>query len=158
MAIIFGTGYLFGIKGVKFYIVSSDSMQPTLEPGDRLIGVRPDNLKPGEIVILSDPDERGSTIVKRLIATGGNHVRIADGRVRVNGERLDEPYISEKPEYNLEAEVGQGRVFVLGDNRNNSADSHVWGPLSVDSVKSRIVFRYWPRSRAGFVERRRLLP
>ena len=154
IAIIFWIGYLFGVRGVKFYIVSSDSMQPTLDPDDRLVGVRPDKISPGDIVILADPDERGATVVKRLIANGGNEVRIANGQVRVNGECLDEPYIKEKPQYKLKTEVGQGKVFVLGDNRNNSSDSHVWGPLPVDSVKSRIVFRYWPRSRISRVNHR----
>jgi signal peptidase I len=154
LVIIFGIGYLFGIKGVKFYQVSSDSMIPTLEPGDRLIGVKPDVLTRGDIVILADPDERGGTIVKRLIAIGDATVRIADGTVRVDGERLDEPYLKEKPDYQRTEEVPPGKMYVLGDNRNNSADSHVWGPLPVSSVKSRIVFRYWPRSRVSFVGRR----
>jgi signal peptidase I len=118
------------------------------------MGVKPDRIRPGDIVILADPDERGATVVKRLITTGGNDVRIAAGQVRVNGDLLDEPYIMEKPKYELKTGVAQGKVFVLGDNRNNSADSHVWGPLPVDSVKSRVVFRYWPRSRISGIGRR----
>jgi signal peptidase I len=157
LLIIFGIGYLFGYKGVKFYYITSDSMLPSLEPGDRLIGIKADTLSRGDILILSDPDEPGATVVKRLIATENSTVKIQEGTLRINGEKIHEPYLKEKPNYNLTEEIFPGKIYVLGDNRNNSADSHIWGPIPVGSVKSRIIFRYWPRSRISPIGRNSLL-
>lgn len=70
-----------------------------------------------------------------------------------NGTQQDEPYILEKPAYTLQKlTVPEGCLFVMGDNRNNSYDSHVWGPLPLDNVVGRAAFNYWPPGKVGSVE------
>lgn len=73
-----------------------------------------------------------------------------NGRLFVNGQPRCEEYIYETPNYTLKAQkVPAGHIFVMGDNRNNSFDSHIWGPLPVKNVIARAVFKYWPLNRVG---------
>jgi signal peptidase I len=71
-------------------------------------------------------------------------VQISDGSVQVNGQELDEPYIAAAPIYNGEWSVPEGNLFVLGDNRNDSSDSHAWGLLPIENVIGKAVLVYWP--------------
>jgi signal peptidase I len=145
IVVIFGLGYLFGVKGLRFYEVISESMLPTVEKGDRLIGERPAGLPPrGCIVVLDDPEEAGSTIVKRAIGLPGDLIEIRNGTLYRNREQVKEPYVKEEPVYKFSVEVPEGSIVVLGDNRNNSADSSVWGPAPLSSVRAVVVARYWP--------------
>src|SRR5690606_27873615 len=90
---------------------------------------------------------------KRIIATPGQTVEITTGSVYVDGHRLDEPYIFEPPNYEYPATVvPEGHVFVLGDNRNNSSDSHYWGMLSQDLIVGKPELRYWPPSEFGRID------
>jgi signal peptidase I len=91
--------------------------------------------------------------VKRVIALPGETVEVRAGAgVFINGRRLQEPYLRELPGYWMPARVvPQGKVFVLGDNRNQSYDSHAWGFLDQESVQGVMIFRYWPVTRIGFL-------
>lgn len=141
--------------------IPSDSMVPTLRVGDRLVIEKVSYwLHPpqaNDIVVFFPPEqlqaqgyEPGQVFIKRLIATAGQTVEVKDGAVWVDGQRLEEPYIAEMPDYVLRpVEVPPGKVFVLGDNRNLSFDSHVWGLLPVENVLGRAVFRFWPLDRLG---------
>jgi signal peptidase I len=80
-------------------------------------------------------------------------VQVKNGRVLLNGKPRSEPYILEPPEYNMaRVRVPEGHVFMMGDNRNNSFDSHIWGPLPVENIKGRAAFNYWPLSKVGGID------
>lgn len=141
---IFLIGYVFGVKQVRFIEIISSSMEPTLKPGDRVIVVKKDTLKRFDIVIVEAPQGEREILTKRVIGLPLEKIEIKDGGVFVNGEKLNEPYIKEKPVYILEAEIPADSYFLLGDNRNESEDSSVWGPVHDSYIKGKVVFRYWP--------------
>ncbi|MHC5081483.1 MAG: signal peptidase I [Planctomycetota bacterium] len=109
----------------------------------------------GEIVVFRPPKHTGSRVnfVKRVIALAGDTVEVkGDVGVFVNGAPLEEPYLFETPRYDMPRRtVPPGTVFVMGDNRNHSFDSHAWGDLNVDSIQGTLAFRYWPLHRVGFL-------
>ena len=75
-------------------------------------------------------------------------MQVRRGQLIVNGEPRAESFIAEKPFYTMRPQrVPPGSVFVCGDNRNNSFDSHMWGPLPVNNVVARAAFKYWPLNR-----------
>ncbi len=82
--------------------------------------------------------------IKRIIGLPGETVRIEGGQVFINDVRLAEPYIAAPPQYSGVWYVPEGHLFVLGDNRNNSSDSHSWGPLPVENVVGKAILVYWP--------------
>ena len=144
---------------VGAYFVPTGSMKPTIGIGDRLLGVKfwywfsePGR---GDIVVFEPPPEAHSDVpryVKRVVAVAGDIVEVAHGVLYVNGEPVDEPYAS-RPMYRLSAfQVPEDSLFVLGDNRNNSADGHVWGCLPENNIEAKIVFRFWPLTRAGALD------
>ncbi len=134
-------------------VVTLGSMEPTLLPGDRLLVQRvgPNSeIRIGEIVVMNDPDPRykGETVIKRVIAKGGNWVAVYRGVVIVDGQPLYEPYIKEPPIYVLPpVYVPPGYIFVLGDNRNQSEDSSDYGPVKKELVKGVAVAIIWPLKR-----------
>lgn len=78
--------------------------------------------------------------------------QVRDGAVFVNGERQDEPFVNERPTYTMEAfNVPEGYVFVLGDNRNESFDSHFWGAVPEKNVIGKAVLKYWPPWRVALI-------
>ncbi len=126
--------------------VENISMEPTLQPGEFILvnklAYRLGSMKTGDVVVFHhSPSE---DYIKRLIGLPGETVRIAGGRVFVNGRELIEPYISEPPAYSGEWIVPEGHVFVLGDNRNQSSDSHSWGYVPVDTIVGKALVVYWP--------------
>ncbi len=130
-------------------IVENISMEPTLYPGNFVLvnriaykwGGQP---HVGDIVIFHNPNDLSVDYVKRIIGTPGDTVRIANGRVTVDGTVLDEPYIAAPPDYTGEWTVPPDSIFVLGDNRNNSEDSHVWGFVPMSDVIGKALVIYWP--------------
>ncbi len=144
------------------YEVQSISMEPTLHEGQYLIVSKiaywfhpPER---GDIVVLQPPQRQPGTeglqsipYIKRAVGLPGEEVEIQDGRVLINGVPLNEPYISGPPTYNRTWKLSEGEYFVLGDNRNNSSDSHVWGTLPRDNIIGKAVFRYWPPEKWGLI-------
>ncbi len=78
-------------------------------------------------------------------------MRVTEGQVMVNGEKITEPYIAAAPAYESEWTVPEASLFVLGDNRNNSSDSHNWGTVPMENVIGKAVFVYWPPEKWGAV-------
>lgn len=146
---------------VEAFVVPSGSMRPTIVEGDHLLGskfhYRFWQPRRGEVVVFRPPDEAlrigradATRYVKRVIAVEGDEVEIRDGVVRVNGGALAEPYVAEAPDYVFPAQrVPPGHVFVLGDNRNESLDSHRWGFLPREALLAHVFARYWPPERIG---------
>jgi signal peptidase I len=105
-------------------------------------------------VVFEPPTRPGEDYVKRVIALPGELVEISQGQVLVNGQLLDEPYTVRPGSYSMEARrVGVEELFVLGDNRNSSSDSHTWGMLPVSKVVGRAWVSYWPPIQWGAIRR-----
>jgi signal peptidase I len=130
--------------------VRSDSMAPTIGPGsvlliDKLTFVARDPQR-GDIVVAADP-RSGDSIVKRVVAVGGDSVGIEDGLLVVNGATIVEKYIDND---NMDGFyfgpdlVPAGHVFLLGDNRDTSEDSRAFGPVDVDDIDGRVLATIWP--------------
>lgn len=145
--------------------IPSDSMEPTLLIGDRLVVEKVTyRLHPpetGDIIVFQPPqllqEQFGflpdKAFIKRVIGTPGDLVQVQNGIVYLNGQPLQEAYIAEPPAYQMNAvRVPTGRVFVMGDNRNNSNDSHVWGFLPQQNIIGRAIFRFFPFNRIGALE------
>jgi signal peptidase I len=130
--------------------VRSDSMEPTLTAGAVLLIDKVTFLarepRRGELIITADP-RTGESIVKRVVAIAGDSVGIDDGLLVVNGARVVENYIDND---NMEGfffgpdVVPAGDVFLLGDNRDTSADSRAFGPVAIDEVDGRVLTTIWP--------------
>lgn len=141
--------------------IPSNSMDPTLHIGDRLlvdkISYRWQSPHRGDIVVFNPPSQlvklgytRDQAFIKRIIGEPGDQVQVQGGQVILNGQPLPETYIAEAPQYQMPAvNIPPGYVFVLGDNRNDSNDSHVWGPLPQQNIIGKARLRFWPFGRLG---------
>lgn len=145
---------------VEAFVIPSGSMEPTLQVGDRLLGNKfwywftsPHRR---DIVIFSPPESAhlaAGALIKRVIAVEGDVVEVRDGQVFVNGTPSVEPYLKERPQYTLPpTPVPSGMLFVLGDNRNASYDSHAWGFVPLGNLKAKAFVRYWPLDRIGVLQ------
>jgi signal peptidase I len=136
-------------------LVRGYSMEPTLHQEERLLveklSYRFHAPQRGDIVVLKVVQEP-IPLVKRVIGLPGETVEIRQGKVYVNGQHLDEPYLQQAPYGNMPArQVPAGSVFVLGDNRNNSNDSRYFGVVPLDDIVGKAWLRYWPLDQVGLV-------
>eukprot|EP01024_Parvocaulis_polyphysoides_P055059 TRINITY_DN5600_c1_g1_i2.p1 TRINITY_DN5600_c1_g1~~TRINITY_DN5600_c1_g1_i2.p1 ORF type:complete len:287 (-),score=36.14 TRINITY_DN5600_c1_g1_i2:353-1213(-) len=146
--------------------IPSLSMYPTFDIGDRFIAEKltyrfsraPSR---GDIVIFHPTKGVGrgaswfddEVFIKRIVGIEGDKLEVKKGKLFINGNPQQEPYIFEAPDYTMKKlTVPSGCVFVMGDNRNNSYDSHIWGPLPVENVVARATFNYWPPNKIGPVQ------
>jgi len=165
----------------QVFSIPSSSMEPQLQPGDRVLvsrtAYRLHDPNRGDIVVFDAPSslpvdepllegvandalesiglrEPGEDeLIKRVIALPGETISARDGQVVVDGRRVVEPYLPEDVTTDDfgPVEVPDGHVFVLGDNRGSSSDSRVIGPVAVDAIVGRAVARIWPPSRTAFL-------
>ena len=138
---------------VELYVVDGPSMRPTLESEERLVVNKfiyrfrvPEK---GEVLVFQYPRDPSRDFIKRVIATPGDTIEIREGRVLVNDQLLTEDYILEKTRSEYpKSTVPEGRIFVMGDNRNNSEDSRFAdvGFVPYDLIKGKAMIVFWPIS------------
>ena len=156
---------------VEVFIIPSGSMEPTLMVDNRVVvyklGYRLHDVNRGDVVVFDNPGP-GSGIddlIKRVVALEGETFEIRDGRVYIDGTRLEEPYLQAgeatfpkapipgcvNEADSLFCEVPEGNVLVLGDSREDSRDSRFFGPIDVDDVVGRAFMKIWPPNDLGGV-------
>lgn len=151
---------------IEPYVVPTGSMEPTIQIDDQILAQKVtlelgQDVQAGDIVVFTNPDTTSehSILVKRVIALGGQTVDLRNGYVYVDGVKLDEPY-TQGLSYELSAQaegievsfpytVPEGSVWVMGDNRQNSADSRYFGAVSNENLLAVALVRYWPLNRIG---------
>lgn len=128
--------------------VENISMLPTLQPGEFILvnklAYRFGNVERGDIVVFHNPTNPVEDYIKRVIGVPGDTIVVGEGEVKVNGYVLNEDYLSAPPGYSGEWQVPADSLFVLGDNRNQSLDSHSWGYVPQRNVVGRALVIYWP--------------
>ena len=151
------------LQVIRPTLVQQQSMMPTVQPNNYLIvyklAYKLGEPKNGDIIVfksgLMTEDEKAKYLIKRVIATEGDTIRIADGEVYVNGEQLEEPYINGDytPGEIPETVVPEDSLFVMGDNRPNSTDSRseAVGFVGEDTVMGKVVLRLLPLNEIGSV-------
>ncbi len=142
-----------GINSVSSRIrVESISMQPTLYAGNYVLvnklAYRWSSPARGDVIVFRyPPDPTQVPYIKRIIGLSGDHIHIADGKVYINGQMLDEPYIKVSTMQGGDWNVPEKSLFVMGDNRNNSSDSRSWGMVPIDNIIGKALVIYWPPDR-----------
>ena len=147
---------------VQAFRIPSESMVPTLEMGDRVLvnklSYDAHDLNRGDVVVFERPDNlpagpnEPKDLIKRVIGLPGEQIVTRDGQVYVDGRLLEEPYLPPStPTAGIEEAltVPEDEVLVLGDNRQNSSDGRVFGPVPTDSVIGRAFMIMWPPGRIG---------
>jgi signal peptidase I len=136
--------------------VDGSSMEPTLYHGEFVIvnklAYKVSEPKIGDVIVFHFPRDPHQDYIKRIIGLPGDRVTVSQGRVYVNDQPLSEDYLAAPPSYNDTWLVPEGALFVLGDNRNNSSDSHTWGPVPLDYVVGKAIFVYWPPDQWGAID------
>ena len=145
-----------GINSVSARIrVDGFSMAPTLQSHEYVLvnrlAYKFGTPQFGDIIVFHYPRDPKQEYIKRVIGLPGDRVQITNGEVMVNERLIDEPYIAAAPIYQTEWTVPEASLFVLGDNRNNSSDSHNWGPVPIDYVVGKAFLVYWPPEDWGLI-------
>jgi signal peptidase I len=138
--------------------VEGTSMQPELRDQDRLFinkfAYRFESISRGDVVVFHYPRDPEKSYIKRVIALPGDSLRIDDGRVYVNGQHIEEPYVPKRYRDGRsmpEIVVPQGEYFVMGDHRSISSDSRDFGPVDRDLIYGKAAFIYWPADNMGVI-------
>ena len=136
--------------------VDGASMQPTLQSGEFVIVNKLAYMfgepATGDVIVFHFPRDPDQEYIKRVIGLPGDRIEIKGGEVFLNGQPLSEEYIAASPVYESVWDVPSDSLFVLGDNRNNSSDSHNWGPVPMDFVIGKATFVYWPPTEWGVLD------
>ena len=128
--------------------VENISMQPTLHQDQFILvnklAYKLGNYQRGDIIVFHFPGDPEEDYIKRVIGLPGDTVEVRGGHVYVNGMMLEEDYIAAAPNYDKVYQVPEDGLFVLGDNRNQSSDSHMWGHVPTVNVVGKALIVYWP--------------
>jgi signal peptidase I len=132
------------VANLRVFYIPSASMAPTIAWGDRITIDRRAGLPArAEIWVMSMPN--GGCLVKRVIGLPGETIEVSGGRVLIDGKPISEPYLAAPITYAMPpVKLGPDEYFVLGDNRNVSNDSHIWGPIGKSRFLGRAELRYRP--------------
>lgn len=149
---------------VQAFWIPSPSMVPTLEVGDRVLvnklSYKFHDVHRGDVIVFERPpgasngaDDEIKDLIKRVVGVGGDRLETRDGELYVNGERIDEPYLEPGTRTDMPepVEVAEGTVFVMGDNRENSEDSRVFGAVDEDTIVGRAFVRVLPLTDLGWL-------
>jgi signal peptidase I len=154
-ALVFGFVRPFVMEA---FWIPSGSMIPTLEIGDRVLVnkfiYRFTDPRRGDIIVFESVDNSNEDLIKRVVGLPGDEIAVRSGKLFVNGEPQKEPYTNKKaPDRSFFAKttVPKNYVFVMGDNRGNSADSRVFGPLPEKNIEGEAFLRFWPPDRIGLL-------
>jgi signal peptidase I len=154
-ALVFGFVRPFVMEA---FWIPSGSMIPTLEIGDRVLVnkfiYRFTDPSRGDIIVFESVDNSNEDLIKRVVGLPGDKIAVRGGKLFVNGEPQKEPYTNKKlPDRSFYAQttVPKNHVFVMGDNRGNSADSRVFGPLPEKNIEGEAFLRFWPPDRIGLL-------
>lgn len=153
--------YLFLFQPGK---VQGVSMEPTLHTNERFItdkvAYRFNSPQRRDIVVINSPIEPDIELIKRVIGLPGEKISFQNGDVYVNGEKLTEPYVSSKTFWYEEnknddlkytVKIPSNTIFVMGDNRDRSSDSRVFGPVPVSNIVGKADYRYAPLNKIGLL-------
>jgi len=136
--------------------VDGASMEPTLVSGEYVvinrISYRLGSPGRGDIIVFHFPLDPKEEYIKRVIGLPGDEVEVKNNAVYVNGQPLDESYLKVTTNYSGTWRVPAGQLFVLGDNRNNSSDSHDWGTVPLKYVVGKAFLVYWPPPAWGLID------
>ena len=135
--------------------IDGSSMEPNLHHGEFVIvskiNYRIGEPNRGDVVVFDFPRNITQEYIKRVIGLPGEQILIEDGIIFVDGTMISEPYLNMAPQYEGEWSVAEGTLFVLGDNRNNSSDSHTWGLVPMNNVIGEALLVYWPPNSWGLI-------
>ena len=154
------------VESMRFYKIPGGSLIPTIMIGDRIVTSKvwsKENLKRSDMIVFPYPRDPSIDYIKRVIGLPGETLEISKDLVFINGELIDEPYALFEPKERSSREVQglteaapvsrygpivipEGKLFVMGDNRYNSADSRYWGFVELVTVKSKAWFIYWSQN------------
>ncbi len=154
-ALVFGFVRPFVMEA---FWIPSGSMIPTLQINDRVLVnkfiYRFSEPERGDIVVFESVDNSEQDLIKRVVGLPGDEISVRRGKLFVNGEPQREPYTNEEfPDTSFFAQttVPKDHVFVMGDNRANSQDSRVFGPLPEGNIEGEAFLRFWPPGRIGLL-------
>lgn len=156
ITILIAVGVFFLLRlTVQSYTVVMSSMEPNFQEGECImvnkVSYHSSGPQRGDVIVFNPPppnEESPYPFIKRVIGLPGDIVEIKDGKVSINGTSLVEEYIMAPPNYTMPAtEVPENEYFALGDNRNNSNDSHTGWTVPRDNIIGKAWFIYWPPSK-----------
>ena len=144
---------------VEAYRIPTESMVPTLEVGDRVLANKfvyrfTEPERRDVVVFDSIAEDDDQTLIKRVVGIAGDEIQVQSGVLYVNGEEQEEPYLNDADQsrgFFGPTVVPEGHIFVMGDNRGNSADSRVFGPLPLENLKGEAFMRFWPVSKISTI-------
>lgn len=153
LLVLMGVNLAIGTGRLQIERVISGSMEPTLQISDVVLADRHAVPKRHDIVIVTDPEQPGEKLIKRIIGMPGDTVQLEHGILYVNGKEDFSAQVSENTIHwtDVRVRVPLGKVFVMGDNRNNSYDSLNFGPVSEDDIRGVMIATVWPPKRWGGV-------